>query len=65
MLFNIYDADQSGALTYKEFSDGVFGRPSTAQSSGSAQYGTTVSQRGGGASGSDIRDPESLAEALK
>jgi len=27
MLFGIYDADGSGALSYKEFSDGVFGRP--------------------------------------
>jgi hypothetical protein len=41
MLFNIYDADGSGALDYKEFSSAVFGspvqqvapsRPATAQS---------------------------------
>jgi len=33
MLFNIYDADGSGALDYKEFSSAVFGRPATASSS--------------------------------
>ena len=27
MLFGIYDADGSGALSYKEFSEGVFGKP--------------------------------------
>ena len=26
MLFNIYDADQSGGIDYKEFSGGVFGK---------------------------------------
>jgi calcyphosin len=30
MLFTIYDADKSGALDYKEFTGGVFGRPVTA-----------------------------------
>merc|ERR1711975_77040 len=31
MLFSIYDVDGSGAISYKEFSDGLFGaRPSTA-----------------------------------
>jgi len=63
MLFNIYDADGSGALTYKEFSDGVFGRPATAQTS--SNYGASMRGPSAGGSGSDIRDPESLAEALK
>jgi len=30
MLFSIYDVDGSGGISYKEFSDGVFGRPQTA-----------------------------------
>jgi hypothetical protein len=63
MLFNIYDADGSGALTYKEFSDGVFGRPQTASSM--SNYGASMKGPTTGGSGSDIRDPESLAEALK
>ena len=61
MLFGIYDVDGSGALSYKEFSDGVFGRPGTAQS-------TAGSMRGGSAAGGSAagnRDPEALAEALK
>ena len=33
MLFTIYDADKSGALDYKEFTGGVFGRPVTAVAS--------------------------------
>ena len=32
MLFNIYDADGSGALDYKEFSSAVFGGQSNGQS---------------------------------
>jgi Ca2+-binding EF-hand superfamily protein len=27
MLFSIYDLDNSGALSYKEFSEGVFSKP--------------------------------------
>lgn len=61
MLFGIYDVDGSGGITYKEFSDGVFGRPQTAQST---QSGYGGSMQGGG-SGSAVRDPEALAEALK
>lgn len=60
MLFGIYDADGSGALSYKEFSDGVFGRPGTAQSNAASVRGSTA---GGSAGGN--RDPEALAEALK
>lgn len=59
MLFGIYDADGSGALSYKEFSDGVFGRPQTAQSNG-ARPATAQ-----GGSGNAVRHPEELAEALK
>lgn len=32
-LFNCYDADGSGAITYKEFSTNLFGRPQTASAS--------------------------------
>ena len=64
MLFGIYDVDGSGALSYKEFSDGVFGRPQTAQStSGSMRASVAGSMGGGGSVGT--RDPEALAEALK
>lgn len=31
-LFAIYDEDNSGALSYKEFSSSLFGRPNTAKS---------------------------------
>jgi hypothetical protein len=61
MLFGIYDADGSGALSYKEFSDGVFGRPGTAQSN--AGGSVRASTAGGSAGGN--RDPEALAETLK
>ena len=30
ILFGIYDADGSGAISYKEFSQALFNRPSTA-----------------------------------
>jgi Ca2+-binding EF-hand superfamily protein len=33
-LFNIYDADRSGALSYKEFSAALYARPATATSQG-------------------------------
>ena len=62
MLFNIYDADGSGALDYKEFSSAVFGstsRPATASSSLGG-----MSSTGGGASAGP-RNMESLAEQLK
>ena len=59
MLFSIYDADGSGAISYKEFSDGVFGRPSTAASTGGSM------RQSAGGSGAAVRDPEALAEALK
>jgi len=60
MLFGIYDTDGSGALSYKEFCDGVFGRPSTAASNagGSAKGSTNVGS-------TSTRDPEALAEALR
>jgi len=49
-LFSIYDVDGSGAISYKEFSSVLFGRPGT-----SASAGTT-----GGA-----KSPEQLAEELR
>ena len=55
MLFSIYDVDRSGAIDYKEFSSGVFGRPQTAGSS--AKYG--------GAAQASSSDPEALALRLK
>lgn len=63
MLFGIYDVDGSGALSYKEFSEGVFGRPGTAASSGGSvnNMGSTRPS----ATGVGTRDPEALAEALK
>jgi hypothetical protein len=60
VLFNIYDADQSGTLDYKEFSSIVFGRPATASS---ARPSTSGSNMGGGGGGA--RSMEQLAEALK
>jgi len=60
MLFNIYDADGSGALDYKEFSSAVFGRPATASSSRPSTSGSNMGGGGGGA-----RSMEQLAEALK
>jgi len=60
MLFSIYDADGSGGISYKEFTAGVFGN--TQQNSSGGGYRPSTAQSG---SGSDIRDPESLAEALK
>jgi len=62
MLFSIYDEDGSGALSYKEFSDGVFGRPSTSQSQKGGSYNASA---GGSQAGAASRDPEALAEALK
>ena len=49
MLFGIYDVDKSGALSYKEFSAALYGRPLTASTQGSR----------------DARTPEQLAEALR
>jgi len=58
MLFSIYDVDGSGAISYKEFSDGLFGvRPSTAGSQ-SARPSTAAST-------TNTQDPEQLALALK
>jgi len=48
-LFAIYDADSSGAISYKEFSSALFGRPNTA-----------TSQARAGA-----RSPDELAEQLR
>lgn len=48
ILFNIYDADGSGAITYKEFSAALFKRPQTASSQ----------------SASMSRRPDELAELL-
>ena len=61
MLFSIYDVDGSGGISYKEFSAGVFGQqqPNSTSSQGGYRPATASG------SGSDIRDPESLAEALK
>jgi Ca2+-binding EF-hand superfamily protein len=70
MLFNIYDADQSGGIDYKEFSGGVFGK--AGQMGGGAPQGRTggfgtASSGGGGGSavGGGANDPESLAVKLK
>lgn len=49
-LFALYDTDNSGALSYKEFSSALYGRPNTAASD--------QATRG-------ARAPEELAEALK
>jgi len=61
MLFNIYDADGSGALDYKEFSSAVFGRPATASSS--RPQSSSVNPVQGNAGGA--RTMEQLAETLK
>ena len=69
MLFNIYDADQSGGIDYKEFSGGVFGK--AGQMGGAPQprtggFGTASSGGGGGSAvGGGANDPESLAVKLK
>ncbi len=60
MLFSIYDLDGSGALDYKEFSAGVFGRPSTASTNSGGMGGLQVAMKS-----SQSRNPEALAEALK
>ena len=62
MLFGIYDVDGSGGISYKEFSAGVFNTGQANTSSSGGGYRPATAQSG---SGSDIRDPESLAEALK
>ena len=62
MLFSIYDVDGSGGISYKEFSAGVFSnQPGNTTSSGGGYRGGVSA----GGSGSDIRDPEALAVALK
>jgi Ca2+-binding EF-hand superfamily protein len=53
MLFNIYDADRSGALDYKEFASGVFGK----QTGPPAKFG--------GAQTASSEDPEALALKLR
>lgn len=53
-LFNLYDVDGSGGLSYKEFSAALFDKPTTAGGASSAR------SNGGGS-----RDPEALAETLK
>ena len=63
MLFSIYDADQSGGLDYKEFSSGVFGKPSTGNGSRTGGFGTSSGAGGGGVTGGN--DPEALAVKLK
>jgi len=50
MLFGLYDVDNSGDLSYKEFSAAVFDRPATA---------------GDGAVNRGARTAEDLAEVLK
>ena len=62
MLFGIYDVDGSGGISYKEFSAGVFSTGQANTTSSGGGYRPSTAQSG---SGSDIRDPESLAEALK
>lgn len=54
-LFNLYDTDGSGALSYKEFSAALFDKPA----SGGASQRSSASQGGGN------RNPEALAEQLK
>jgi Ca2+-binding EF-hand superfamily protein len=61
LVFNIYDADQSGYLDYKEFSSAVFGgaRPATSSSQ------RTNATLGGSTYAGGARSMEQLAEALK
>jgi len=54
-LFNLYDADGSGALSYKEFSAALFDKPTTGGGS----------QRSSASTGGGNRNPEALAEQLK
>ena len=54
----MYDADGSGALSYKEFSAALFDKPV-----GGATSSRSSTSQGGGGGGS--RDPEALAEQLK
>jgi len=54
-LFNLYDTDGSGALSYKEFSAALFDKPV----SGGASQRSSASRGGGN------RNPEVLAEQLK
>jgi calcyphosin len=65
MLFGIYDVDGSGALSYKEFSDGVFGRPTTAATSSGSIGGNRGVPSSPAPVKASTRDPEALAEALK
>jgi len=53
-LFNIYDADRSGAIDYKEFSVGLFGKDLSGGSPGKS---------GGGGGGS--RSPDDLVDKLR
>ena len=53
MLFGVYDADRSGAIDYKEFASGVFGK----QSGPAAKFGATASAAS--------QDPEQLALKLR
>lgn len=48
-LFNIYDVDSSGGISYKEFASQLFGRPNTAVSNGR----------------SGAKSPEELADTLR
>lgn len=63
MLFGIYDVDGSGALSYKEFSEGVFGKAGGAVSSGGSVNNMQSMKSNG--TGVGTRDPEALADALK
>ena len=51
MLFGLYDVDNSGDLSYKEFSAAVFDRPATSGSDNAVNRGA--------------RTAEDLAEVLK
>ena len=53
-LFSIYDVDKSGAIDYKEFSSGLFGKE--------ASGGGSPAKGGSGGSGSD---PSALVEKLR
>jgi len=62
MLFSVYDVDGSGGISYKEFSSGVLGTQQGNTTSSGGGYRPSTGQSG---SGSDIRDPEALSDALK
>ena len=53
-LFNLYDADGSGGISYKEFSGALFNKPVSGQGMSAGPTGAATA-----------RNPEQLAVALK